>query len=71
VGNAVKFTHKGYIKLTVHQSFATEDQRSINLVFTVEDTGIGIPADQQGSIFDAFMQQKNRTRINTGEPGWD
>ena len=69
VGNAVKFTHQGYIKLSVQQSFHKSDHSSLKLVFTVEDTGIGIPADQKELIFDAFVQQKNQDIYQYGGTG--
>jgi len=69
VGNAVKFTHEGYIKLSVHQSFHKSDHSSLKLVFTVEDTGIGIPADQKELVFDAFIQQKNQDPHQYGGTG--
>jgi PAS domain S-box-containing protein len=69
VGNAVKFTHEGYIKISVRQSFHKEDHSSLKLVFTVEDTGIGIPGDQKELIFDAFMQQKNQDSHQYGGTG--
>ncbi len=69
VGNAVKFTHDGYIKLSVHQSFHKPDHSSLKLVFTVEDTGIGIPGDQKELIFDAFIQQKNQDTHQYGGTG--
>jgi PAS domain S-box-containing protein len=69
VGNAVKFTHEGYIKLSVHQSFHKSDHSSLKLVFTVEDTGIGIPGDQKELVFDAFIQQKNQDIHQYGGTG--
>ncbi|UCH93034.1 MAG: response regulator [Candidatus Aminicenantes bacterium] len=69
VGNAVKFTHEGYINLSVHTSFIKEDQSSIRLVFTVEDTGIGIPGEQRSLIFDAFHQQENQDVHQYGGTG--
>jgi PAS domain S-box-containing protein len=69
VGNAVKFTHKGYVKLSVHKSFFNDDQSKLKLVFTVEDTGIGIPGDQQALIFDAFRQQENQDAFQYGGTG--
>jgi len=69
VGNAVKFTHEGYIKLSVHQSFHKPDHSSLKLVFSVEDTGIGIPTDQKEIVFDAFIQQKNQDAYKYGGTG--
>ena len=48
--NAVKFTHSGYVRLAV---FAPQKGW---LRFEVEDTGIGIAADKQKTIFEAFTQ---------------
>jgi signal transduction histidine kinase/CheY-like chemotaxis protein len=64
VGNAVKFTEKGYIKITVTSSFSKENSNSeslISLNIIVEDTGIGIPLHQQENIFDPFIQSENQT----------
>ncbi|HEV2479265.1 MAG TPA: ATP-binding protein [Puia sp.] len=54
VGNAVKFTEKGNIKLTV--AVEKQDSRSVSLLFTVTDTGIGIAAEQLPHVFDSFSQ---------------
>jgi signal transduction histidine kinase/DNA-binding response OmpR family regulator len=54
VGNAVKFTAKGEVAVRVE---CDEDgDESVLLGFAVRDTGIGIPAEQQGRIFQAFTQ---------------
>ena len=53
LGNAIKFTEQGEIRLRV----AAEPQAGEDaVVFRVQDTGVGIPADQLGLIFDAFHQ---------------
>ncbi len=67
LGNAVKFTEKGEVGVTVHSSVAEKDR--IRLDFTVHDTGIGIAADKQVEIFSAFSQadgQINRKYGGTG-----
>jgi PAS domain S-box-containing protein len=69
VGNATKFTHEGYIKLSVQKSFTKDDHSSLKLYFAVEDTGIGIPQDQRELIFDAFIQQKNQDSHRYGGTG--
>jgi PAS domain S-box-containing protein len=69
VGNAVKFTKEGYIKLSVHKSFNKADESSLKLFFTVEDTGIGIPRDQLELIFDVFRQQENQDTYKYGGTG--
>lgn len=61
VGNAVKFTHEGYVKLSVHKPPVNHGSSSVNLIFTVEDTGIGIPQDQIKKIFKAFEQQSEQS----------
>jgi len=63
VGNALKFTEKGRIALHVSPAGFSQADRAntlkeaqIELRFSVQDTGIGIPHDQQNSIFDKFHQ---------------
>ncbi len=59
VGNAVKFTKKGEITISL---FCNRNKNSskVELVFEVKDTGIGIPEDQQQLIFEAFRQRKGQ-----------
>ena len=54
IGNAIKFTHKGSIKLEV--SVEIENDAEIGLNFKVSDTGIGIPQEKMETIFDSFYQ---------------
>jgi signal transduction histidine kinase/CheY-like chemotaxis protein/HPt (histidine-containing phosphotransfer) domain-containing protein len=54
VSNAVKFTERGSI--TVHLTCAVRDEHAATLVWTVTDTGIGIPADRLGRLFGEFTQ---------------
>jgi len=53
-GNALKFTERGEVILSVEVVSRTE--KDIELHFTLSDTGIGIPADKQSQIFEAFKQ---------------
>ena len=50
ISNAVKFTEKGYIRFGYRQSTPSQ------LEFVVEDTGVGLPLDQQEIIFERFRQ---------------
>jgi len=54
VGNAIKFTEHGEIIVTVEGGKKTK--HATELIFAIKDTGIGIPAEQQEIIFEAFSQ---------------
>lgn len=54
IGNALKFTHRGYIKLNISVLKPGKD-RSL-LQFDVADTGIGIPREKLDTIFESFSQ---------------
>ncbi len=58
LGNALKFTENGFIKLTA-TTIQTANQET-DLHLSVQDSGIGIPEDQQEMIFDAFEQTKGQ-----------
>jgi PAS domain S-box-containing protein len=67
VGNAIKFTEKGEVIVYVQADSRTKDD--IQLHFTIADTGIGIPAEKQKAIFEAFTQadgSMSRTYGGTG-----
>ncbi|MDH5720487.1 MAG: response regulator [Spirochaetia bacterium] len=57
VGNAIKFTEEGYVKISVKEQNSKADKDRKNLVFSVEDSGIGIPKSQHEKIFHEFTQQ--------------
>ncbi|MBX3531153.1 MAG: response regulator [Rhizobiaceae bacterium] len=65
VGNAVKFTERGHVLVDI--SGTPRDDGAILVKVTVEDTGIGIPADKLGSVFDKFAQvDASSTRRHEG-----
>ena len=55
VNNAIKFTNEGEIEVRVEVAPAPQEQE-LALTISVRDTGIGVPADKQQIIFDAFSQ---------------
>jgi two-component system, sensor histidine kinase and response regulator len=67
VGNAMKFTHHGEVMLKVEVE--SEEHNSRVLQFTVADTGIGIPAGKQLSIFSPFTQADSSTTRKYGGTG--
>ena len=67
VGNALKFTPRGYVRCAVREQ-SREQGRSV-LHISVSDTGIGILPDQQGAIFEAFRQADGSTTRRFGGTG--
>ena len=67
VGNALKFTARGHVLVTVREDLRAEG--STRLHVTVADTGIGIPADQHEAIFEAFRQADGSTTRRFGGTG--
>ncbi len=56
VDNAVKFTERGAISVTVHASPREAQQDATDLVIMVSDTGIGIPAADLPRVFESYVQ---------------
>ncbi|MGC9387120.1 MAG: transporter substrate-binding domain-containing protein [Hydrogenovibrio sp.] len=69
IGNAVKFTEKGHIKLTVKPINVQEHLSKLDIVIEVCDTGIGIPREQQTRIFNVFEQQDGQNTQKYGGTG--
>ncbi len=69
IGNAVKFTHQGYVSLSLYGDFADEMKSRFDLTADVADTGIGIPKDQQYLIFESFKQQEGHNTAKYGGSG--
>ncbi len=69
VGNAVKFTESGQIILSARKSDINADGSKIELIISVTDSGIGIPADALEKIFGRFSQQDGQTNRKYGGTG--
>ena len=67
VGNAVKFTQKGRVSISLEKE--SGDENSANIRFEITDTGIGISAANLKAIFDPFMQEAQYINNNTGGTG--
>ena len=68
VGNATKFTEKGYIRLAAFCQDSSTKNR-VQITFEIEDTGIGIPTDKQKMIFEAFRQAEGNSSRKYGGTG--
>jgi PAS domain S-box-containing protein len=66
-GNAVKFTDAGEVTITAE--LARESGEAAVVVFTVKDTGIGIPADKIDHVFEEFFQADGTTTRMHGGTG--
>jgi len=72
LGNAVKFTEQGELVVSVSRAPASPDTgkpNAIALEFMVRDTGIGIPADRMGRLFQSFSQADSSTSRKYGGTG--
>ncbi|MBN2009012.1 response regulator [candidate division KSB1 bacterium] len=71
VGNAIKFTEKGEIvvRVQIEQSQPDNDELVNCLHFLITDTGIGIPENKLGTIFEKFSQADNSTTRKYGGTG--
>jgi signal transduction histidine kinase len=67
LGNAVKFTDRGYIKLQVH--WLHQHEQDVQVGFTVLDTGMGVAHDKLDHIFEAFSQADNTVTRQYGGTG--
>ena len=76
LSNAFKFTESGYVKLRMARVIRgwSADRASLNraravFAFSVSDSGIGIPLDEQSTIFEAFQQAEGSTNRRYGGIG--
>lgn len=72
VGNAIKFTEKGSVSMTLQRSNEKAANEPVNVVvvnFSISDTGIGMTDEQQKKIFSEFSQADNATYGKYGGSG--
>jgi signal transduction histidine kinase/CheY-like chemotaxis protein len=72
VGNGVKFTDQGYVHVAVRldeQQHAGDAPATQHLLFSVSDTGIGVPAERQHVLFKRFSQADSSTTRRYGGTG--
>lgn len=69
VNNAVKFTPSGEVAVQLRQLGAPDAQGRVTLEFRVRDTGIGIPPERIGALFQAFSQADASTTRKYGGTG--
>ena len=62
VGNAVKFTRQGYVKIKVARSGRVREGNLLDLLIEVEDTGIGIAPECHQQIFESFVQTSGKNK---------
>lgn len=67
IGNSLKFTQKGEIRLDINQVFSSKNRTT--LYFSVKDTGIGIKKSNQEKIFQSFIQEEATTTRKYGGTG--
>lgn len=67
IGNAIKFTAEGEVKIEVLSEAG--DDEEVQLKFVISDTGIGIPAERQEAIFEAFSQADGSVTRRFGGTG--
>jgi signal transduction histidine kinase len=68
LGNAIKFTHHGEVVLRVTRNAVTTND-DVALHFAVSDTGVGIPEERLGNIFEPFTQADSSTTRTYGGTG--
>ncbi|MBI4661736.1 MAG: response regulator [Verrucomicrobia bacterium] len=69
IGNAVKFTEKGTIRISAASKAWEADESQVDLLLHVADSGIGIPAGELDRIFDTFTQVSGQSTRKYGGTG--
>ncbi|UCD11287.1 MAG: response regulator [Nitrospinaceae bacterium] len=67
IGNAIKFTERGEVVIAVNRNSESRERGA--LLFSVSDSGLGIPSDKLESIFESFSQADNSTTRKFGGTG--
>lgn len=67
INNSIKFTHAGGVTVGVDVKSKTE--KECELLFSIKDTGIGIPKDKQSRVFEVFAQADEKTARKYGGTG--
>ena len=69
VGNAIKFTNRGFIRIAISLISLNKEDKTLDLSIEVEDSGIGIPDDDLEMIFEEFKQQSSHDNRIYGGTG--
>jgi PAS domain S-box-containing protein len=64
VGNGIKFTERGFVNIRVKKLFDILD--NVQLQFTIEDSGMGIPDDMLQNIFESFTRVRYKDKVIEG-----
>jgi signal transduction histidine kinase/CheY-like chemotaxis protein len=66
LGNAVRYTQKGWVKLHAHSQPLAADPATVQLRLEVKDSGPGIPKEKQDEIFESFVQLERAPHVESG-----
>ena len=69
VGNALKFTNKGHVSISVNKKYTDEENKKVGIEFCIEDSGVGISKENQNKLFAAFEQGDSSTTKKFGGTG--
>lgn len=69
LGNAVKFTEKGTIRLKARRKVTEDEDKLLDLLITVEDTGVGIMPGELSHVFGTFEQSRDQNKQKYGGTG--
>jgi signal transduction histidine kinase/CheY-like chemotaxis protein len=67
LSNALKFTNEGFVKFKLETQSSSD--KKVQLLFTISDTGVGIPKEKMNSIFDSFSQESINNKRKFGGLG--